>query len=373
MNIRNLYISAGVLAVLAIVTSLFKKSDSAPLLDDRVGTPIIEPAALRDTAKIIVETEEESLTFTNAGESNLWTLEERFNLPTSYDRISELARNVSEASIQRLVSENPERIATLGFETGESIRFVDNSGNDIVAFQLGKETENGRQFMRYEGEEKAFLVDATFFINSNLDSWLEKKLVDFEADDVTSIEASLQNGEQISVTRENADSDWETTGTLPEGKILNQSSIGQIATRISGLTFTATAKTGNENVVAAKEHSHRFTLKLSNGDSYEYAIGRQPEVKVEKEVEREGENGETTTEIEEEVVTPEGPVYYFIASSNNDDPVNAYMDRAAFEASSYQFTSLPDTLDKLLSDAPPEPEETPATPLVTVPEEAPAP
>jgi len=49
------------------------------------------------------------------------------------------------------------------------------------------------------------------------------------------------------------------------------------------------------------------------------------------------------------------------------------MDRAAFEASSYQFTSLPDTLDKLLSDAPPEPEETPATPLVTVPEEAPAP
>ena len=33
MNIKNLYISAGVLAVIAIATSLFKKSDSAPLLD----------------------------------------------------------------------------------------------------------------------------------------------------------------------------------------------------------------------------------------------------------------------------------------------------------------------------------------------------
>jgi len=371
MNIKNLYISTGILALLAIVTSLFKKSDSAPLLDDRVGTPIIEPAALRDTAKIIVETEEESLTFTAAGESNLWTLEERFNLPTSYDRISELARNVSEASIQRLVSENPERIATLGFETGEQVRFVDKSGNDIVAFQLGKETENGRQFMRYEGEKKAFLVDTTFFINSSLDSWLEKKLVDFEADEVTALEASLQNGDRISVTRENADSDWETADALPDGKILNQSSVGQIATRLSGLTFTATAETDDAYVVAAKENSHQFTLKLSNGESYNYSIGRQPEVKIEKEVEKEGENGETTTEVEEEVVTPEGPVYYFITSSNSEDPINAYMDRAAFEASSYQITSLPDALDKLLSDAP-EPEEAP-TPLVTVPEGEPTP
>ncbi|HCR30475.1 MAG TPA: hypothetical protein DIV79_10700 [Opitutae bacterium] len=371
MNIKNLYISAGVLTILAIATSLFKKSDSAPLLDDRVGTAIVERTALSDTAKIIVEKEDETLTFANMGESNTWVLEERYNLPVTYDRISQLAQNVHEAKLQRFVSENPERIATLGFETGERIRFSDKLGTDIVAFQLGKETENGRQFMRYEGEEKAFLVDTTFFINASLDSWLEKKLVDFGADDVTAIEASLQNGDQIRVTRENADSDWETDDTLPEGKILNQSSVGQIASRLSDLTFTATAETGDENVVAAKENSHQFTLKLNNGDSYEYAIGRQPEVAVEREVEKEGENGEATTEIEEEVVTPEGPVYYFIASSNNADPVNSYMERAAFEASSYQFTSLPDTLEKLLSDAP-EPEESP-TPLVTAPEEEPAP
>ena len=371
MNIKNLYYSAGILAVLAIATSLFKKSDSAPLLDDRVGTAIVDSAALRDTAKIVVEMEDQTLSFVNQGESNLWVLEERFNLPVGYDRISQLAQNVSDAKLQRLVSENPDRIATLGFETGDRIRFVDKVGNDIVAFQLGKETENGRQFMRYEGEDKAFLVDTTFFINSSLDSWLEKKLVDFEADDVTAIEASLQNGDQISFTRENADSDWETDDALPEGKILNQSSIGQIASRLSGLTFTATAETDDENVVAAKERSHQFTLKLSDGDSYKYSIGRQPEVKIEKEVEKEGENGETTTEMEEEVITPEGPVYYFITSSDNEDPVNAYMDRAAFEASSYQFTSLPDTLEKLLSDAP-EPEEAP-TPLVTAPEEESAP
>ena len=117
--------------------------------------------------------EDETLSFANQGESSLWVLEERFDLPTSYDRISELAQNVSEAKIQRLVSENPDRIATLGFETGERIRFVDKLGMTLSRFSLAK-TENGRQFMRYEGEEKAFLVDTTFFINSSLDSWLEK-------------------------------------------------------------------------------------------------------------------------------------------------------------------------------------------------------
>ena len=70
MNIKNLYISAGVLAVLAIATSLFKRSDSAPLLDDRVGSAIVDPAALRDTAKIVVVMEDETLSFANQGETS---------------------------------------------------------------------------------------------------------------------------------------------------------------------------------------------------------------------------------------------------------------------------------------------------------------
>ena len=89
-------------------------------------------------------------------------------------------------------------------------------------------------------------------------------------------------------------------------------------------------------------------------------------MKIEKEVEKEDENGEKTTEMEEEVVTPEGPVYFFISSSDAGDPVNEYMRRSAFEVSSYQFTSLPESLDDLISDAP-EPVEEPPAPLLVPP------
>lgn len=371
MNIKHLYISAGVLAVLAIITSILTRTSNAPLLDERVGSSLVDAANLRDTAKIIVETEGEKITLVNDEEKKAWVLEEKHNLPTSYTRISQLARNVSEAKLQRLVSENPDRIATLGFEGGDNIQFIDKLGNDIVAFELGKETENGRQFLRYNGEEKAFLVNTTFYIDSNLDSWLEKKLVSFEANEVTAITAELQNGDKLSVTRDNADSDWNTDDSLPEKKILNQSSVGQIASKFAGLSFTATADKDDANVIAARENSHQFDLRLNNGKSYQFAIGRQPEVKIEKEVEKEGENGEKTTEMEEEVITPEGPVYYFISSSDEDDPVNEYMLKSGFEVSAYQFTSLPSSLDALLSDAPEPVEETPAPLVIPPTEEAP--
>ena len=368
MNLKNLYISAGVLAVLAIITSFLNSSNSSPLLDERVGSSLVDASLLRTAAKAIVASNDQTLTIRNDSEAKQWVLEEKHDLPISYDRISQLASSITEAKLQRFVSENPDRIATYGFDTGSSIRFIDGEGKDIVAIDLGNETENGRQFIRYQGEAKAFLANATFNINSSADSWLEKSLVDLEADEITAIEATLQYGETLSVTRENESSDWQSDA-LPEGKILNQSSIGQIASRLAGLSFTATADKDSDSVEAAKENSHSFNLTLKDGRSYRYTIGRQPEVSIEKPVEKEGENGETTTEMESEVVLPEGPVYFFIAAADSNDPVNGYMEKSAFEASSYQYTSLPDSLDTLLADAPEPVEETPPAPLVTAPTE----
>ena len=367
MNLKNLYISAGVLAVLAVIVSFLKNSSNAPLLDERVGTNLVERAALVDTAKLIVEADGQTLTFNQNLDKKQWTLEEKYDLPVSPSRISEVVDAVIDAKLQRFVSENPERIATYGYDSNPSIRFLASDGSEIVSLDLGKKTDNGRQFVRYAGEDKAFLATTTFNVNSGLDSWLEKTLVSFEADDVTSIEATLQNGESFNAQRDNGDSDW-SSDDLPEGKILNQSSVGQIASRFAGLTFTATAETDDANVVAAKENSHQFALGLSDGRRYSFAIGRQPEVKIEKEVEKEGENGEKTTETEEEIVTPEGPVYFFVSADDASDPINGYMAKSAFEASSYQYTSLPDALESLLSDAPEPVEEAPPAPLVTAPE-----
>jgi hypothetical protein len=367
MNLKNLYITAGVLAVLAIITSYLNSSNNAPLLDERVGSTVVDESLLRNAAKAIVSDGNQTLTLIADNANNRWTLEEKYNLPVSYDRISQLAQSVTDAKLQRLVSENPDRIAELGFDTGSAIRFIDADGNNIVSIELGKETDNQRQFLRYQGEEKAFLANTTFNIDSTPDSWLEKALVSFEADDVVGIEAKLQYGDEITVTRENADADWQSEA-VPDGKILNQSSVEQIATRLAELTFSATADNDDDAVSAARDNSHNFSLTLKDGRSYSYTIGRQPEVSIEKQVEKTDDNGETTTEIESEVVLPEGPVYFFIAAADSIDPINGYMKSSAFEAGSYQYISLSTSMDTLLFDAP-EPIEETHSPLVIAPEE----
>ena len=48
MNLKNLYISAGVLAILAIITSYLNSSNNAPLLDERVGSTVVDKALLRN-------------------------------------------------------------------------------------------------------------------------------------------------------------------------------------------------------------------------------------------------------------------------------------------------------------------------------------
>ena len=367
MNLKNLYITAGVLAVLAIITSYLNSSNNAPLLDERVGSTVVDESLLRNAAKAIVTNDNKTLTLVADSANNRWTLEEKHNLPVSFDRISQLAQSVTEAKLQRLVSENPDRIAELGFDTGSSISFLDTDGNDIVSIDLGKETDNQRQFLRYQGEEKAFLANTTFSIDSTPDSWLEKTLVSFEAGDVVEIEAKLQYGDEITVTREDADADWQSEA-VPDGKMLNQSSVEQIATRLAELTFSATADNDADAVSAARENSHSFSLTLEDGRSYSYTIGRQPEVSIEKQVEKTGDDGETTTETESEVVLPEGPVYFFIAAADSKDPINGYMESSAFEASSYQYISLSTSMDTLLHDEPEPVEETPS-PLVIAPEE----
>ena len=367
MNLKNLYITAGVLAVLAIITSYLNSSNNAPLLDERVGSTVVDESLLRNAAKAIVSDGNQTLNLIADNANNRWTLEEKHSLPVSFDRISQLAQSVTEAKLQRLVSENPDRIAELGFDTGSSISFLDTDGNDIVSIDLGKETDNQRQFLRYQGEEKAFLANTTFSIDSTPDSWLEKTLVSLEAGDVVEIEAKLQYGDEITVTRENADADWQSEA-VPDGKMLNQSSVEQIATRLAELTFSATADNDADAVSAARENSHSFSLTLEDGRSYSYTIGRQPEVSIEKQVEKTGDDGETTTETESEVVLPEGPVYFFIAAADSKDPINGYMESSAFEASSYQYISLSTSMDTLLHDEPEPVEETPS-PLVIAPEE----
>lgn len=355
MNLKNLYISAGVLAIVAIITSFLKTTDSAPLQDEREQGPIVDETKLGEAAQVRITGSDGVVTIVKNDEDSNWIVKERYDMPVSYSKLSNQVKSVVEANIQRLVTTNPERIESLGFDSDESISFLDKDGEEIVSIELGRQTDSGRQFFRYKGEDKAFLASATFRIDDDGDSWLAKRLVDAKQDDIRSVSVNFQNGGEIAFSRDNKDSDW-TTGTTLEGKVVDDGAVDRMANRFPNLTFTKTAAKDDELVSAAQENSHSVSLTFEDDKTISYKIGRRPEVKVMKEVEVDGEDGEKKTEMQEEVETEAGPVYVFIDSSSSEDPINEYMSKAAFEVSAYQYTSIPESVEALFKDAPPPPE-----------------
>lgn len=355
MNIKHLYISTGVLLVLAAITFFIKNADSSAPEDPRVGTAILQMETLQGTASIALTTEDETFHFVK-GDGSDWHLTEAYGLPVDLNKLGRLITSLTEARLERLVSSKKERIADLGF-VGDSITFFDGSDTTMAHVELGRETENGKQLVRFAEEDKAFLANDQFNLDDNRISWLKKDLVTFERDDIRGASIKLANGDTLEAFRESTDEGWMSASSLPEGKQLDQGALTRALNRFTNMKFTELEELDNEEVVAARAHAHHLEITLEGGNSYSFQIGQRPEVKVMKEVETEGENGETTTEMKEEVETPAGASYVSISSLNASDPINGYMEKTAFEVASYQFTSLPKTLEDLLSDIPePEPE-----------------
>lgn len=358
MNLKKLYISTAVLAVAAGITSFIKNADDTRKEDPRVGTTITSNEALDKVTTLEMVSGNESLTFEYDSNVSAWHLQERYSLPADSNKIADLVTQLKEARLERVASRNPKRIADFGFEV-DYINLIDSDGNSVLSLDLGRETDNGKQLVRFADEDIAFISSESFSVDGDPISWLEKELIDVERDDIRSATFTLENGDTLSVARESEDADWTTEDALPEGKELDQGAVTRALNRLVNIRFTNLADLTDADFVAAKDNSYTISYTLADDTTYTIQAGRRPEVRVEKEVETTNDDGETVTEMQEEVETEAGPVFAIISSSKSDDPINEYMARTAFATTSTLYTAAPENLDALLADIPepaPEPE-----------------
>lgn len=362
MNLKTLYASAGILAVLAAIVYFVKTRDTAPLDDPRIGQPLVHPPSLRSAMKIALDGGDQQLTVARDSENSQWLLAERANLPVDMAKLSRAIQSVTESKLERLVTSKPERFEELGF-AGESIAFLDAGGAVIAKVEVGRPTESGKQLVRLNDEDKAFLASQEISLDGDPDAWLAKSLLTFDRDATRSVEIAFANGDTLAAARDSADAEWQAAAALPEGKILDSAALARAVNRFAALTFTQTAALDSEDVEQARAHSHSYEIALADGPTYTVRIGRRPERTAEPQPPAEGETEDAEAEAPEPETVPAGPVYAFIESSDASAPINGYMKAYAFEVSAYTFTSLPADLAALLKDAPepePEPEAEPA-------------
>jgi hypothetical protein len=358
MKLRTLILAVAVLAVLSAAAYLGNRPKAAPPADPRVGRVLLDPDTAAVAAGLVVEDQGKRVELTR-GPGGSWTDASYYNLPADAGKISQLARDLNEAKVERLVTVNPERLAHLGFKDS-SIAFRDSSGREIWRLVIGNEPDSGSgRFIRFGDEPRAFFSGLHVWLDTDPKAWADTRLLDLKPDDIASVKIPFESGAPVVASRAKKDSPW-TTGTAPTGQRISADKLAPVLTSLTSLSFSDTADKGDAAAAAAAQHMRTVTLKTFDGRTITISLGRKPEEKRLKATAADAKEGLaslgklTDTKAEAKPAVPEfdtipaGPVFAVITSSDAKAAINDLMKRRAFEVDDYVFTGLPQKPDDLL-------------------------
>ncbi len=356
MKLKTLSIVAAVLAVASIAAWLFNQRDTGASADPRVGEPLLTAGVVAKIAAVHFKTDNKEITLTNTDPAgSAWVVKEYHDMPVDFPKLTRLIADLREAKVIRFVSANPERLERMEFGDAE-IDLRDKEGATIWEADLGKTPSGGGRFIKFAAESRAYLTGMSAWLDSTAKNWVNATLIPVKPEDVTALEIVFPEGEPLKMTRDSSSSSWKVEG-LAEGEQLKESPVSSLLSSLTNLRFTETTEKDAPEAVAAREHSRTLKLTTKDARTYTIVMGRQPAPPAPPPPPPPAE-GETAPPAPPEPKA--GPVYAFITSSLSADPINAMMDKRAFQVSEWSFTGLPADREALIEKEPP-PEAPPAT------------
>ncbi len=359
MKIKNLSTLVLVLAVLSAITWFIKRPSPPPGLDPRTGEALVDRDTLVSARSITLKHAGNEVTLIADGEAGEWRVADYYDFPVDFSKLSNLAGDLQNATLLRLVTRNPDRMERLGF--GSSSLTIDTGGTvPPYSLEIGKAADNGGQFIRFQDEEKAYLTDLSLYLDATPMNWAQARLVEFESADVTRVDIGF-GGEasRLILEREEAGGEWQVASDHDSGEVKTRE-LDSMLNRLSSLRFTETDEPGSDESIAARENARSIIVELFDGTRYTFEVGQRPAPPPQPVV----DGSEEDPAAEPPPAPKPGPAYVFIASNRDDATVNRLMHRRSFQVSDYTFTSLPKDPATLLEPVPePKPEVTaePAT------------
>jgi hypothetical protein len=365
MKVKHLVLAVAVLGAASALTWFVRSGDDTPKLDARVGEPVLAEDVVARIRGLELHTPSGSVEVsTTDGSDTRWVVENYHSLPADFSKVHNLIKELRDAKIVQFASARPERLERMEF--GEN-RIVLRGADDAVlrTFHLGKNYEGGGRFLKYDAEEKAYVATLNAYLDGTAKNWANTALITAKPEEVVGLEVAFPDGSSLTLKRENGTAAW-TSPDLKEGETLKETEVNSLVSKLTGLRFSETADPTAEDVVAArqKENMRAMSLTLATGKTYDITMGRQPAPPAPP----------PPPPVEEGTTPPAppapkaGPVYVAVKSSDASEPINASMERRAFQIYEWTFTSLPADRAALMNPAP----ANAAAPAVTPPAEAPA-
>lgn len=365
MKLKSLILIVALLAAASVAVMIARKPAAPSSSDARIGQPLLDSATAEKAAQVRFSDAGKTVTVVKQSDG-IWTVPAYYDFPANFGKISRSISELSEAKLTRLVTTSPERIARLEFKDSQ-ITLLDSAGKELWSVTLGKTNETGGRFVRFGSEQKAYLASLNSFLDTEPKNWARTELLTLKPDDIAKFEIPLEGAPTVVVSRDKKETPF-TAAATPDGQKLKTDRINSTLTSLTSLAFTETNDPTDANAVAAKAHARVFKLTTFDGKTYTVALGRKPEEKKIKPpvadanaaaaLPKAGDLAATGNDpkpaadalakLQPEFETiPAGPVFVTISSSDEKSPVNALMQKRAFQIGDYIFTGLPQKSEDL--------------------------
>lgn len=381
MKLKTLIVAVLVLAALSVVAFIARRPAPPPSADARLNQSLVDRAVVEKAMKLRLSDAGKTVELTRQADGT-WKVPSYFDLPADFNKLTGFVGNLTDAKIQRLVTSTPDRIARLEFKDTK-IELLDAADKPLLALTLGKNAEiGGGRYVRFGDEPKAYLTNLSAWLDPEAKNWANSELLNLKADDVAKIEIPFPEGGPIVVSRAKKEDPW-TADKLPAGQRVKADKISTLLSSIGTVRFSDSTAPDDANATAAKANLRTFKVTTFDQKTVTVALGRKPEEKklkapaasadgksgpaalgsvadLGKKDEKKEEAGKDGKAADGKPLAPEfetipaGPVYAFVTHSDASAPVNAAMQKRAYQISDYTFTGLPQKAEELFEPAPEE-------------------
>ena len=379
MKLKSIVRTIAILAALSAVAFFATRPTPAPVADTRIGQPLADRAIVEKATTLRLNDQGKTVTLVRQADAT-WKVASYHDFPADFSKLATFIGSLTDAKLERLVTSSPARIALLEFKDTK-IELLDATDKELWTVTLGKNPDTGSgRYVRYGAEAKAFLASLSAYLDTDSKNWANTELLALKVDDVAKIEipfaaANASEPTSLTLSRATKDAPW-TAEKTPDGQKLKADKIAAVLSSLSSIRFSETNDLTDANAVAAKANERLFKIETFDKKVLKIALGRKPEEKKLKPItppaegqsalsslgtaadmlkkDADGKPAEPAKPIAPEFETiPAGPVFVSISHSDGATaPVNALMQKRAFQISDYTFTSLPQKSDELFEPAP---------------------
>ena len=394
MKLKTLVVTVLVLAALSLGVYIARRPEAPKSTDPRINQALADRAMIEKAQKIRISDAGKTVELVRQSDGT-WRDASYFDLPVDFNKLSGFVGNLTDAKLQRLVTTSADRIGRLEFKDTK-IELLDAADKALVTLVLGKNAEvGGGRYVRFGDEQKAYLTNLSAWLDTEAKNWANSELLNLKADDIAKIEIPFPEGGPVTVSRAKKEDAW-TADKTPADQKVKADKVSSVLSSVGNIRFSDTTAPDDPNVAPAKANLRTFKLTTFDNKTITVAMGRKPEEKklkppapaadgksgpaalgsvsdlAKKAEKKEGEPAAAEEKKDDKPLAPEyetipaGPVYVFITHSDASAPVNAAMQKRAYQISEYTFTGLPQKPEDLFEPAPP-----PAPAASTTPAPAP--